>query len=258
MNRIILMSATVAVLLLPRAVGAQPSFLWQPPYPPNPTPILVAQFSAMPGETVHVYGDLKNTTPYLADFGGLTVNLPPAFNIVNNINIIRGIVMDPWSSHWGNAFDIVVGPTVPRGHYEGYVEIVGAWGPDMHDPYISRAYFTIDVPTPAGIAVTVSNKYRDPISGHIVMQVKVTNTKGETAFGTSLLSVTLGGFAPLGPALPLALGDIPKGTSVTSTIEFDGTIGLPGKASVLSANGVFTTYDGMTGTFGGGVRTVLP
>lgn len=107
------------------------------------------------------------------------------------------------------------------------------------------------VAAPAAVLTTTATLSRSATSGYTAL-VKVTNTGTGAASNVILTTATLG--AATGSVVPQSLGTIAAGGgSATVTVTFPGSAGADGARVVETLAG---TYTG--GTFGGGIRAVLP
>jgi hypothetical protein len=88
--------------------------------------------------------------------------------------------------------------------------------------------------------------------GQVVATLTISNNGGSAAQNVALTTAKIGTVSPV-TSLPQALGSIPAGGSVQTTLTFPGTVGAAGASSSLSVSG---TYTG--GSFSNTARITLP
>lgn len=122
------------------------------------------------------------------------------------------------------------------------------------DPDLSANTKTVTIPVIASPPKITGTYTLSRVSGQILADIKLTNSGGSTASGTTIgaasLDVGTGPVPALGATSPV---DIPAGASVTVRVVFPGNVFASGLRAVMILGG---TYAG--GTFGITYRVMLP
>ncbi len=96
--------------------------------------------------------------------------------------------------------------------------------------------FTINATT---LKVTVGMLTRDASTGNITVPLTVQNVRSQTAANVQVTASTLGGYQTLSP-LPVTLGSLPVGASVSLTLTYPVKAGTAGSARLLAVSGTYT------------------
>ncbi|HZT43667.1 MAG TPA: choice-of-anchor tandem repeat GloVer-containing protein [Chthonomonadaceae bacterium] len=109
--------------------------------------------------------------------------------------------------------------------------------------------FTVTV---TSIGMNVGTPYRDSATGLIVVPVTLSNTGYAMAPSLEITAAKLG-TSTTSSALPILLGNVATGGSVSASVSFPGTAGTTGSKKTLTVSG---TYTG--GKFSNAITIVLP